>query len=93
MKFASGSVFGTALFTLASFQTPSSVMIDNGGNLYTGTSGGIFRYVPSTNAISQISPQNYWYSGRLRFDTSGNMYTSGFMISGVYRFNITTNNC
>ena len=93
MKFASGSLFGTALFTLASFQTPSSVTVDNSGNVYTGTSNGVFRYVPSSSAISLVTTQNYWYTSRLRFDTYGNMYMSGYMVVGVYRYNITTNNC
>ena len=93
MKYSAGSSTGTIVFTMQSFQSPSGVTVDNGGNVYTGTYSGVFRFVPGSNGTTQITPQIYWGINRIRFDTFGNLYTGGYSSSNIYRNNITANSC
>ena len=93
MKYASGSSTGTVVFTMSSFQSPLGIVVDNGGNVYTGTYSGVYRFVPGSSNVTQITPQTWWGVSRLRFDTFGNLYISGFSLSNIYKYNITANNC
>ena len=93
MKYASGSSTGTVVFTMSSFQSPLGIVVDNGGNVYAGTYSGVFRFVPGSSNATQITPQNVWGASRIRFDTMGNLYVSGFSFSNIYKHNITANSC
>jgi hypothetical protein len=93
MKFASGSLTGSVLFTLTSFQSPQGLMLDNAGSVYAGTYNGIFKYIPASGNTIQIISTVYWGVNRIRFDTYGNLYAGGYSSSNINRYNITANNC
>jgi hypothetical protein len=95
MKFTSGSSIGSVLFSFASYQAPNGLILDNAGGVYVGTYSGIFKWVPgSSNPVQVASPTQMYMSGnRVRLDTYGNIYTSGYMLSSIVRYNITSNIC
>jgi hypothetical protein len=93
MKFNAGSTVGTVLFTSTSYQTPNGLVVDNAGAVYTGSSSGVFKWNPGSSGSNQIISVVYWGISRIRLDTFGNIYTSGYSSSNIYRNNITANYC
>jgi len=93
MKFTSGNSIGTALFTLPSYQAPMGLALDSAGSIYTGTYSGIFKWVVGSSSATQILSSVSWGTTRIRLDINGNIYTSGYSSSNIYRYNITSNSC
>jgi len=85
---------GTVLYNFPSYTSPTSVVLDNSGSVYFGASGGIYRYVSSSNAVVQVAQQTYSYSSaRIRMDSYGNLYSNDGMNNNIYRYNLTANYC
>lgn len=93
MKFTSGNSIGTILFTLASYQSPLSLIVDNAGSVYVGTSSGVHKWVPGSTGTSIVFSTMYWGANHIRMDTFGNLFTSGYSISNLFKYNITSNSC
>ena len=93
MKYTAGNSIGTLLFTTPSYQSVSSVAIDNAGAVYADSSSGLYRYIPSSGGYLTITASVYWGIGRIWLDTAGNIFVSGHSSTNIYRFNITSNYC
>ncbi len=93
MKFTSGSSIGSVLFTLTSYQSPSGLILDNAGSVYVGSYNGILKWIPGSGNTVQVTSQMTMGGNRVRFDTYGNIYTSGYMNTNIVRYNITSNIC
>ena len=93
MKYTAGNSIGTLLFTTPSYQSVSGVAVDNGGAVYAGSYNGLYRYIPSSGGYLTIASSMYWGINRIWLDTAGNIFTSGYSSTNIYRFNITSNYC
>jgi len=93
MKFTSGNSFGTILITFASYQAPLSVLVDNYGAVYASTSAGVYKWVPGSSNTVMLFSTVYWGSNRVRMDTLGNLYTAGYSLNQLTKYNITSNYC
>lgn len=93
MKFTSGNSYGTVLITFASYQAPLSVIVDNYGSVYASTSAGVYKWVPGSSNTVMLFSTVYWGSNRIRMDTFGNLYTAGYSLNQLTKYNITSNYC
>ena len=91
--FSAGNLYGTVVFTFASYQTPTGLTLDSSGSIFVGSYNGLYRWIPSLMSLTHPVSGVYWGILSVRLDSYGNIYVGDYSMTPVQKISILTNTC